>query len=157
MTKMMLLKRFEWRGIELDNWMVMAGIQMSDKPFFINYGQSVPLDERFGRSRMRNIPKPLVRWRRTIERLEHHRQNILVHICPLNANGNHYTLLEINEREGVIYHYDSMAYQEVINGSQHKQTRVGKAVQVRISFYDCDPDVTNVILGGVWPSQIRLY
>jgi Ulp1 protease family, C-terminal catalytic domain len=75
-------------------------------------------------------------------------QNVLVHFCPLNVNSNHFTLLEINERERVIYHYDSMASQGVING-RIKQTRVGEIVEVRIGSCDCDINVTDVISGGV--------
>jgi hypothetical protein len=48
----------------LDNWMVFAGMQMSDKPYFVKYGQSIPLDGGFG---MRRAPRPLARLRKTIE------------------------------------------------------------------------------------------
>jgi hypothetical protein len=109
--------------------MVFAGIQMSDKPCFVNYGQSIPL----GRTGMRHTHRPLAGWRKTIESLPQHRQNTLVHFCPLNINGNRFTLLEINERESVIYHYDSKADQGIIDG-RAKQTRVGNIIEVRM-FY----------------------
>jgi Ulp1 family protease catalytic subunit len=38
------------------------------------------------------------------------------HICPLHRNGNHFSLLEINEREERIYHYDSMGYRGASRG-----------------------------------------
>jgi hypothetical protein len=53
-------------GRWLDNWMLMAGIQMSDKPHFIRYGDCIPLDEHSGRG-LKPIRKPLDRWRKTIE------------------------------------------------------------------------------------------
>jgi hypothetical protein len=136
-------------GKWLDNWMVFAGIQMSDKPCFVNYGQSIPL----GRTGMRHAHRPLAGWRKRIESLPQHRQNILVHFCPLNVNGNHFTLLEINERESVIYHYDSKADQGIIDG-RAKQTSVGKIVEVRMGLCDCDINMADVISGGVWPFEL---
>src|SRR6266536_3184385 len=61
-----MLRQDKW----LDNWMIMAGMQMSDKPFFVRYGYSVPLNqfERFGRSGTRRVSRPLAGWRKTIER-----------------------------------------------------------------------------------------
>ena len=128
-----MLRQGKW----LDNWMIMAGMQMSDKPFFVRYGYSVALDrsERFGRSRTKRVSRPLAGWRNTIEKLRseaqiQHGQGIrLVYFCPLNSNNNHFTLLEINEREKKMYHYDSMADQGVIDGTV-KLTRVGKMVLV---------------------------
>lgn len=57
----------------------------------------------------------------------------MVHFRPLNHNDNHFTLLEINEREEKIRHYDSMADKDVIEGTA-KLTRVGRLVQVRYFF-----------------------
>jgi hypothetical protein len=53
-------------GKWLDNWMLMASIQMSDKPHFIRYGDCIPLDEHSRRG-LKPIRKPLDRWRKTIE------------------------------------------------------------------------------------------
>ena len=117
-------------GNWLDNWMLMAGIQMSDKPHFIRYGDSIPLDEHSRRG-PKPIRKPLERWRKTIETQVEHGQNILVHFCPLHRDGNHFSLLEINERERKVYHFDSKADPRVIDG-QVEQTRVGRTVQVSI-------------------------
>jgi len=33
---------------------------MSDKPRFVNYEQRIPLDERFGRTRMRQVHRPRI-------------------------------------------------------------------------------------------------
>ena len=35
----------------------------------------------------------------------------------MNLNDNHFTLLEINEQDKKIYHYDSIADEGVINGT----------------------------------------
>lgn len=82
----------------------------------------VSFNEPFG------IHRLLARWRKTIEAQLQYRQNDLVHFCPLNVNSNHFTLLEINKRERVIYHYDSMTGQGVING-RVKQTQVGEILR----------------------------
>jgi hypothetical protein len=74
--------------------MIMAGMQMSDKPFFVRYGYSVALDrsERFGRSGTKRVSRPLTGWRKTIERLRseaqiQHGPGIrLVYFCPLNTS-----------------------------------------------------------------------
>jgi hypothetical protein len=145
------LRRGEW----LDNWMVFAGIQMSDKPYFVKCGHSIPFNEPFGRTGgMQHAPRPLARWRRTIEAQEQYGQNILVHLCPLNVNSNHFTLLEINEREKGIYHYDSKA-EGVVDG--RIKTQVGKKVEVRIGSYYCDINIANVISGRVRASWVRVH
>ena len=110
---------------------------MSDKPSFVKYSHSVLLDkfERFSRSGTRRISKLLAARRKKIERFSseaqtQQRQGIhLVYFGPLNSNDNHFTLLEINERERKMHYYDSMAREDVIDGSI-KPTRVGKAVQL---------------------------
>ena len=128
------LRQGEW----FDGWLLMAGIAMSDKPPFVRYGYSVPLEqfEPSGRGgKMRRVAKPLAGWRKKIEafRMEAQGQQggeiRLIYFCPLNCNGNHFTLLEINEQEEKIYHYDSMASKSVIDGTE-RLSRVGKLVQV---------------------------
>jgi Ulp1 protease family, C-terminal catalytic domain len=125
-----MLRHGEW----FDAWLLMAGMQMSDKPSFVKYGYSVPLDqmERFGRNGTRRASRPLAGWKKTIEKFRsqgrtQHGQG--VYFCPLNTNNNHFALLEINEREEKIYHYDSMASEDIINGKV-EISRVGKLVQV---------------------------
>jgi len=119
----------------LNNWMLTAGIQMSDKPYYVRYDESVALDER-GSSGVGTvqIDNPLFRWRNKIESHPQHRKKILIHFCPLNIKTNHFTLLEINERMGKIFHYDSMADRGVIGG-RIEPTRVEKIVQVNISSW----------------------
>jgi hypothetical protein len=52
-----MLRQGKW----LNNWIIMAGMQMSDKPFFVRYGYSVTLNrsERFGRSDTKRISRLL--------------------------------------------------------------------------------------------------
>jgi hypothetical protein len=115
-----MLRQDKW----VDAWLLMAGMQMSDKPSFVRYGYSVALDqtERFGRNDTRRVSPPLAGWRKKIEqfrsqgRTQHGQGICFVYFCPLNTNNNHFALLEINEQEKKIYHYDSMASEDIING-----------------------------------------
>ena len=133
-----MLRRDSW----FDAWLLMAGMKMSDKPSFVRYGYSVPLEqfERFGRSGTRRVSRPLAGWRKTIEkfssegRIQQGQDICLVYFCPLNSNNNHFTLLEINEREKKIFHYDSTASKGIIEGSV-ELSRVGKMVQVTYDQY----------------------
>ncbi|KAF2187985.1 hypothetical protein K469DRAFT_99732 [Zopfia rhizophila CBS 207.26] len=126
------LRQGEW----FDRWLLMAGMTMLDKPYFVRYGYSIPLDqsERFGRyGKMRQVSRPLAGWRRKVEVFRNKAQKeqgeeiCLVYFCPLNCNDNHFTLLEINEQEKMIYHYDSMADRDVID-VKLSSTRVEKLV-----------------------------
>jgi hypothetical protein len=148
------------QGKWLDAWAIGAAMHISDRPFFVRVGQSVPLNE-FGRDGMlKPVRKPLAGWAGEISTLHQEARGVcrdegaLVHFRPLNHNNNHYTLLEINEREKEIRHYDSMATKDVIEGTA-KLTRVGKLVQVRYSFGDKEGDAANAIIDGV--RSFKLY
>ena len=87
---------------------------------------------------MKPLNKPLAGWAREIRAFRNEAKAILgdairlVYFRPLNHNNDHFTLLEINEREERIRHYDSKAEKGVIDGTM-KSTRVGRLVQVRRS------------------------
>lgn len=125
------LRHGEW----FDSELLWAGMKMSDKPSFVRYDYSVPLDEYFGkRGMMRRIPRPLAGWRKRVEswreaKKKHGTAVPLTYFCPLNHNCSHFTLLEINEQDERIYHYDSKADKGVIDGTT-KSTRVRELVQV---------------------------
>jgi hypothetical protein len=89
--------------------------------------------------RMKPVKRPLAGWTRKIIDLRDKAKDTfgdavrLVHFRPLNHSNNHFTLLEINEREEKIRHYNSMADRGVIEGTA-KLTRVGRLVQVDIEI-----------------------
>jgi len=128
-----MLRQDKW----FNAWLLMAGMEMSDKSSFVRYGYSVDVDrfERFSRSGTRRVSRPLACWRKTVEkfssegRIQQGQGIRLVYFCPLSSNSNHFTLLEINEREEKIYHYDLMASEGIIDGKV-KISRVGKLIQV---------------------------
>jgi hypothetical protein len=135
------LRRGEW----FNAWVIYAGMTMSDKPSFVKYDYSISLEEAGKNHRMKPIYKPLRNWRKKIDtwrseiRSQSNGEEIpQVYFCPLNHNNNHFSLLEINELERKIYHYDSIANDNVINGTipingTVQLTKVGKLVQVSIS------------------------
>ncbi|KAK5042846.1 hypothetical protein LTR84_012801 [Exophiala bonariae] len=124
------LREEDW----FDAWTIVAAMQISDKPFFVHHGYSVPLDELGRNERMKPVKRPLAGWAQKIIDFRKKAYEIygdstrLVYFCPLNHGNRHFTLLEINEREEVIRHYDSHADQSVIHGTM-KLTRVQKLVK----------------------------
>lgn len=52
------LRQGEW----FDAWTIKAAMQISDRPFFVRYGHSVPLDELGRNNRMNPVKKPLAGW-----------------------------------------------------------------------------------------------
>ncbi|KAF7502222.1 hypothetical protein GJ744_006435 [Endocarpon pusillum] len=149
------LRQGEW----FDAWTIMAAMQISDKPLFVRHGYSVPLDELGRNGRMRSVKTPLAGWARTMIKLHNEAKEVfenttrLVYFCPLNHKNEHFTLLEINEQEEVMRHYDSRADQGVIDGTM-KLTRVGRLVKVRCSFDDKGGGAPNPIVGGVWSFEV---
>jgi hypothetical protein len=121
------------QGKWFNSWLIMAAMQISDRPSFVRYGKSVPLDELGRNNRMKSIKRPLAGWAREIRDAKdvYGDAGALVRFRPLNHNDKHFSLLEFNEREKKIRHYDSMANKDVIEGTG-KPTRVGRLVQVSI-------------------------
>ncbi|KAH6662961.1 hypothetical protein B0J14DRAFT_684879 [Halenospora varia] len=109
------LRNREW----LNCWDIAAALEMTDRPVFVQLGPSIPLHKNDVNGEVIPISDPLRRWRKKIDDYKRKGKNDLeqpqVHICPLNMNANHFTLLEINEQTKMIYHYDSMASQKIIS------------------------------------------
>ncbi|XTI85091.1 hypothetical protein V2W45_1328155 [Cenococcum geophilum] len=104
--------------------LLMAGIIMSDKPSFVRYGYSVPLDqfEKFGRNgKMKRVARPLAGWRKKVKafyreaRKEYREESYLVYFYLLNCKGSYFTLLKINGQEEKIYYYNLIVNGDVIN------------------------------------------
>ncbi|KAE8358565.1 hypothetical protein BDV27DRAFT_163459 [Aspergillus caelatus] len=102
-------------GRWLDSWTINALMQISDKPAFVKHDLSIPLDQKSGNNVLRPIKHPLRAWATKIAKFREEARKAsgelvpLVFFCPINHKGQHFSLLEINEREKVIRHYDSMA------------------------------------------------
>ncbi|RHZ45233.1 uncharacterized protein CDV56_102077 [Aspergillus thermomutatus] len=121
----------EW----LDCWTINVAMALSDKPTYVRFGISVPLEETIN-DQLREVERPLARWSKTIANHQQEARETsgktvpLVHFCPINHN-NHFTLLKINEREKVIRHYDSMAKPGTISG--RNKTKISRLVKKEFS------------------------
>ncbi|OAP53878.1 hypothetical protein AYL99_11900 [Fonsecaea erecta] len=120
----------EW----LNDDLIHLAMDISDKPEFVKHGYSVPLDD-VGKTRTtKPIGRPFAAWARRVARLRDQAGDVrrdaghLVHFCPVSHKGNHFTLLEINDREKVIRHYDSMAARANIDDPS-TPTRVAQLVE----------------------------
>ncbi|TPX11397.1 uncharacterized protein E0L32_007816 [Thyridium curvatum] len=122
-------------GRWLDMWLIAAAIELTDKPSWVRCGLSVPLHQ-LKEGECVPIEKPFGLWRKKIDssRTEHMDDEKQVYLCPLNINNNHFTLLEINERTEMIYHYDSIAGMDVRLGKE-ETTPVQQLVE-QAEFHD---------------------
>lgn len=123
-------------GKWLNDDIINLAMSISDKPDTVVHGYSIPLDE-VGKTRTtRPIERPLAAWARRVNRLREKSRDAfgnttsLVYYCPLNHRNTHFTLIEINDQERAIRHYDSAAGQPTIDGSSDL-TRVARLVLVR--------------------------
>jgi hypothetical protein len=119
-------------GRWLDMWLIAAAMELTDKPSCVRYGLSVPLDEHKD-GKVIPIANPFGLWRRKIDEYRREIEDDVrqIYLCPINLNTNHFTLLEINEQQRKIYHYNSMAAKNVIRGNA-RPTRVREMVEVRL-------------------------
>jgi hypothetical protein len=120
-------------GVQLDAWTILAAMQISDRPAFVRHDKSIPLDEIIAIEpvkRIRPFKRPLAAWAKKISKYRRQAKETfgevipLVFFCPINHTDSHYTILEINERERVIRHYDSLADRGAVG-----QTRISRLVQ----------------------------
>ena len=112
----------------LDAWTIIAAMEISDKPEFVRYDLSIPLDETRNTGQMKPITRPLAGWAKKIAKYRRLAKETsgLVYFCPINHRNCHFTLLEINEQDQTIRHYDSKAEPGTILGG--RKTRISKLV-----------------------------
>ena len=110
-----------------DSWLIYACMLISDKPSFVNIVKSIPLDRIDQTGRMFAINRPFLGLRKKVDEfrkeLEAASDKELVILCPVNSRNIHFSLLEFNESERKIYHYNS-------NASIPGRSRVGTLIQV---------------------------
>lgn len=102
-TALQRLKKNAWLNDEL----LVACLHLSEKLRFVRIGWSIhihqdirpnsPMKQQFERA-----SQAIQEWKKGTN-------SRLVYFFPLYQHGNHFTLLEINEKEGYVYHYDSMS------------------------------------------------
>ncbi|EED22537.1 hypothetical protein TSTA_060320 [Talaromyces stipitatus ATCC 10500] len=119
----------EW----LNSWAIMAAMQVADRPPFVKFSECIPVNDIGRHGRMRSIKKPFQIWAKKIAELrreaEHGLEDCrpLTFFSPICKENSHFTLLEINDGEKVIRHYDSLAAPTTINGT--KKTSIAALVE----------------------------
>lgn len=124
----------------LDMDIIAVGMELVERPTFVRYCMSVPLDEnKNGKSTP--ITNPFGYCKRKIAEWQQKAPNDpLVVFCPVNTGTNHFTLLEFNYALRKIYHYDSLSKSP--SGRGPKNSRVQQAVQVNVLFVSLATQLT---------------
>ncbi|CAH0017605.1 unnamed protein product [Clonostachys rhizophaga] len=99
------LKSTAW----LSDSVIMACLHLCDRLPFVRVGFSVPIHQQ--RNSHKRMPRPFEMAVKKIAAWHNEAEGSakLVSFFPLFLNQNHFTLLEVNERDGCIYHYDSLS------------------------------------------------
>ena len=117
-----------------DAWLIYACMQISDKPSFVNIAYSIPLDRTDKKGRMFTISRPFLGLRTQLDKLrkefEATSEEQLIMLCPVNWRNKHFSLLEFNESERKIYHYDSSSSVPALRDEIKGRSRVGTLIQV---------------------------
>lgn len=97
------LKGHTW----LNDKLLVACLHLSEKLPFVRIGWTVTIHQDI----RPNTPmkQQFERASQKIQAWKKEANSPLVYFFPLYQHGNHFTLLEINEKEGYVYHYDSMS------------------------------------------------
>ena len=92
----------------VDDSIILACLHVADKLPFVRVGVSIPIHQQ----EHTNVPiqRPFERAGKQIMKWGSDLETPIDLVCffPLLQHDNHFSLLEINERERVIYHYDSI-------------------------------------------------
>jgi hypothetical protein len=96
---------------------VLACLHLSTKLPFIRIGFSVPIHRRTTTRGGSSLPDPFQRASEFISKSRNDQS--LVWLFPIFQRNSHFSLLEIDERDSRIYHYDSM------NGGVNSDVKVG--------------------------------
>ncbi|KAL4864639.1 hypothetical protein BDV12DRAFT_200881 [Aspergillus spectabilis] len=148
-------------GQQLDAWTILAAMQISDRPAFVRHEKSIPLDEIIKLElvkRTRPFRRPLAAWAKKISSYRRKAKEIfgdvvpLVYFCPINHMDSHYTLLEINKRERVIRHYNSLADRDGVNKTWMSRLVKDKFGALKFSYQEAPTPQQN----NAWSCGIRV-
>ncbi|KAL7917341.1 hypothetical protein ACQKWADRAFT_306991 [Trichoderma austrokoningii] len=92
----------KWLSAEL----IFACLYLSDRCPYVRIGLCIPIHQE-SRSEI-PMERPFYRASKMIQAWKNKVKSKLVYFFPLLLKNSHFTLLEINEREGYIYHYNSI-------------------------------------------------
>jgi hypothetical protein len=132
-------------GQWLDSWVLKVAMHISDRPTSVKFGESVPVNYIGRHGRMRPATKPFQAWAKNIAQLRREAETEsctpLIFFCPILSE-SHFTLLEINDGEKVIRHYDSLAASTTISGMK---TRIATLVEVESSCWTLEVFSNNML------------
>ncbi|RAO71511.1 uncharacterized protein BHQ10_007523 [Talaromyces amestolkiae] len=116
-------------GQWLDCWVIKVAMHIADRPAWVHFRESIPVNDIGRHERMRSIKKPFSAWAKEMVELRRKAEGTvpLTFYTPVHHINSHFTLLEIDDGEKVIRHYDSMAEPTVINGTE--KTKVATLVE----------------------------
>jgi Ulp1 protease family, C-terminal catalytic domain len=122
-------------GRWLDSWILKVAMHISDRPSSIKFSESIPVNYTGSDGQVRPTTKPFQAWAKSIAQLRREAEaescTPLIFFCPIYSNESHFTLLEINDSEKAIRHYDSLATLTTIGGTE--KTRIAALVEVESS------------------------
>ncbi|EGU73847.1 hypothetical protein FOXB_15642, partial [Fusarium oxysporum f. sp. conglutinans Fo5176] len=96
-TSLQLLNERQWINQDI----ILACLHLADRLPFIRVGCfHIALSDQL-KDPLQMMQKKVRQWRRQIDK-----ENYLVYLFPLNHNGSHWSLLEIDDREHLITHYN---------------------------------------------------
>jgi hypothetical protein len=104
------LKSTAWLG----DGVILACLHLCDRLPFVRVGFSVPIHQQ--QDSRKKMPHPFEMAVKKIAAWHNEADDSakLVSFFPLFQNQNHFTLLEVNERDNCIYHYDSLSKVEAV-------------------------------------------
>ncbi|QGA17621.1 hypothetical protein EYB26_005296 [Talaromyces marneffei] len=120
-------------GQWLDCWVLQVAMEISDRPTSVRFCESIPVNDIKRHDRIKPLKKPFEAWVKEIAELRKKAESglesctSLIFYAPICHTHSHFTLLEINDGEKVIRHYDSLAKPTTINGT--KKTRFAALVE----------------------------
>ncbi|KPA38771.1 hypothetical protein FLAG1_08395 [Fusarium langsethiae] len=93
----------------LNDEVILACLHLSDRLPFVRIGFSIPVHQQT--EVHRPMPRPFERAAKQLEewRSMTEEQSWLICFFPLLQHENHFSLLEVNERERCVFHYDSLS------------------------------------------------
>lgn len=96
----------------LNDEVILACMHLSDKHGFVRVGFSVPIHQQTRSTKTMARPferasKQISQWHNELKK-----STSLVSFFPIFQRQNHFSLLEINEKDSIIYHFDPLATDE---------------------------------------------
>ncbi|KAJ4465221.1 hypothetical protein J3R30DRAFT_3886177 [Lentinula aciculospora] len=115
-------------GNWIDNWLIWTAMSLVDRPGWTEVQDVITLPQ-----------DKFTLWGKNIKGKRRHRtargDSLSIHLCPLSLDGLHFTLLEVNDQNKMIYYYDSM-------GRNSNMSELKQNLQVHHMTWKCQCGLT---------------